>query len=82
MGLQLMNNGLTPLGTLIFGTVAELYGVSTAMMVAGLCGLAVVIFILVRFPAIRRYRTDIPVESIIGTDERQPVAAPAAATAD
>ena len=74
MGLQLMNNGLTPLGTLIFGTVAELYGVSTAMMIAGLCGLAVVIFILVRFPAIRRYRTDMPADSLIRSDESQTVA--------
>jgi predicted MFS family arabinose efflux permease len=65
MGLMLMNNGLTPLGTLIFGAVAEVYGVSTAMMTAGLCGLVTVIFILVRFPAIRRYRSDLPAEELI-----------------
>jgi predicted MFS family arabinose efflux permease len=65
MGLQMMDHGLTPLGTLIFGAVAEVYGVSAAMMAAGLCGLATVIFILARFPAIRKYRSDTPLETLI-----------------
>src|SRR5690606_10520223 len=78
MGLQMMDHGLTPLGTLIFGAVAEVYGVSTAMMVAGLCGLAAVTIILLRFPAIRTYRSDRPAEELI-RPERQvtPEVAPA-----
>jgi hypothetical protein len=65
MGLQMMDHGLTPLGTLIFGGVAEVYGVSTAMMAAGLCGLVTVLFILARFPAIRTYRSDMPAVALI-----------------
>lgn len=65
MGLQMMDHGLTPLGTLIFGTIAEFYGVSTAMLAAGLCALVTVLVILVRFPAIRLYRSDQPMEDLI-----------------
>ena len=65
MGLQMMDHGLTPLGTLIFGTIAEFYGVSTAMFIAGSCALLVVIVILVRFPAIRTYRSDVLHPSLI-----------------
>jgi MFS transporter, DHA1 family, staphyloferrin A biosynthesis exporter len=84
MGLQMMDHGLTPLGTLIFGTVAEVYGVSTAMMVAGLCGLVAVTIILLRFPAIRLYRSDMPVEALIRDLPRGAPAevAPARATAE
>jgi len=83
MGLQMMDHGLTPLGTLIFGAVAEVYGVSTAMMAAGLCGLATVLFILARFPAIRRYRSDTPADALIKPETPQlPAdAKPAVATA-
>jgi predicted MFS family arabinose efflux permease len=83
MGLQMIDHGLTPLGTLIFGAVAEVYGVSAAMMAAGLCGLATVIFILARFPAIRKYRSDTPLETLI-KPESPPVqadVAPASAVA-
>ena len=65
MGLQMMDHGLTPLGTLIFGTVAEVWGVSTAMFVAGMCGLITVVYILARFPAIRTYRSDTPNSGLI-----------------
>jgi MFS family permease len=57
MGLRMMDNGVTPLGSLIFGAVAEVFGISTAILIAGLCGLTVVLVILVRFPAIRTFRT-------------------------
>ena len=84
MGLQMMDHGLTPLGTLIFGGIAEVYGVSTAMLIAGSCGLVTVIFILARFPAIRTYRTDMPGESLIREAPRQAPAevTPVRATAD
>jgi hypothetical protein len=65
MGLQMMDHGLTPLGTLIFGSIAEFYGVSTAMFIAGSCALITVAIILVRFPAIRKYRSDVPATSLI-----------------
>jgi MFS family permease len=58
MGLHMMDHGLTPLGTLIFGTIAEIYGVRSAMFIAGSCGMVTVAFILLRFPAIRTYRSD------------------------
>jgi predicted MFS family arabinose efflux permease len=84
MGLQMMDHGLTPLGTLIFGAIAEVYGVSTAMMIAGLCGLVAVTFILARFPAIRMYRSDMPSEALIRPVARQAHAdvAPAPAVAE
>ena len=84
MGLQMMDHGLTPLGTLIFGAVAEVYGVSTAMLIAGLCGLVAVTFILVRFPAIRTYRSDRPLDELIRPAPRAAPAevAPASATVD
>jgi MFS transporter, DHA1 family, staphyloferrin A biosynthesis exporter len=71
MGLQMMDHGLTPLGTLIFGAVAEWYGVSSAMLLAGSCALVVVIFILVRFPAIRSYRSDVPLVALELRSARQ-----------
>ena len=80
MGLQMMDHGLTPLGTLIFGTVAEVWGVSTAMFIAGLCGLITVLFILARFPAIRTYRSDVPHSTLIV--EPPPSLAAAAAGAE
>jgi hypothetical protein len=85
MGLQMMDHGLTPLGTLIFGAIAEVYGVQAAMMIAGSCGLVTVLFILARFPAIRTYRSDMPAEALIRHAPRAapaPDAAPARATAD
>ncbi len=60
MGLQMTDHGLTPLGTLIFGAIAEIYGVATAMFIAGSCGMVTVVFILARFPAIRNYRSEMP----------------------
>jgi hypothetical protein len=67
MGLHMMDHGLTPLGTLIFGTIAELYGVRTAMFVAGSCAMVTVAFILLRFPAIRTYRSVTAAASLIVT---------------
>ncbi len=67
MGLRMMDNGVTPLGSLIFGAVAEVFGISTAILIAGVCGLAVVLVILVRFPAIRTYRTGVLAEALIET---------------
>jgi hypothetical protein len=81
----MMDHGLTPLGTLIFGGIAEVYGVSNAMMAAGLCGLVAVTFILVRFPAIRNYRSDMPAEALIRETPRATPAGevtPARAVAD
>ena len=85
MGLQMMDHGLTPLGTLIFGAVAEVYGVSTAMLAAGLCALVTVTFILARFPAIRTYRSDMAPEVLIRPSKAvgaAPEGAPTAAVAD
>ena len=81
MGLQMMDHGLTPLGTLIFGAVAEFYGVSTAMLCAGLCALVTVIFILARFPAIRTYRSDTPPEALIRPAASSPGTPPESVTA-
>jgi MFS family permease len=83
MGLHMMDHGLTPLGTLIFGTIAEIYGVRSAMFIAGSCAMITVAFILLRFPAIRTYRSDTAPASLIVTTpvpeaaERAPVRAPA-----
>lgn len=65
MGLQMMDHGLTPLGTLIFGAIAEFFGVATAMGIAGACALLLVMFLLIRFPAVRNYRSDIAPEALI-----------------
>ncbi len=62
MGLRMMDNGVTPLGSLVFGVLAELYGISTAILIAGLCGLTVALLILARFPAIRTFRTGVSAE--------------------
>jgi MFS family permease len=57
MGLHMMDHGLTPLGALLWGSIAEFYGVSTAILIAGVCGLSLVLLILARFPAIPTYRS-------------------------
>ena len=57
MGLHAMDHGLTPLGSLLFGAVAEFYGVSTAIFIAGVCALSLVLLILARFPTIRSFRS-------------------------
>ena len=58
MGLFMMNHGLTPFGTLIFGAIAELYGVQSAIIAAGACAILSVTIILLRFPVIWRFRTN------------------------
>jgi MFS family permease len=82
MGVRMMDNGLTPLGSLVFGVVADVYGVSTAILIAGICGMAIALFIIVRFPAIRNFRTGAPEEAIVSAPERASGTAPAAATRD
>jgi MFS family permease len=57
MGLYLMNRGTAPLGSFVFGTIAEVWGVKLAMEIAGFSGLALVLLILVLFPTIPRYRS-------------------------
>jgi MFS transporter, DHA1 family, staphyloferrin A biosynthesis exporter len=78
MGLQMMDHGLSPLGSLVFGTIAEFWGVQTAISIAGLCGLSFVLLILARFPSIRAYRTAAPVE-VVAPRARESVAAGSAA---
>src|SRR5207249_6998169 len=70
MGLLLMNNGLQPLGSFIFGLVAQFYGVRTAIIIAGFCAMTSVTFILTRFPAIRSWRAEEP--EIIRVPEPKP----------
>ena len=57
MGLFMINNGLTPFGTLIFGAIAELYGVQSAIIVAGSCAILSVTIILLRFPIVWQFRS-------------------------
>jgi hypothetical protein len=84
MGLFMINNGLTPLGTLIFGSIAEAFGVSTAIIIAGIGGMATVTFILLRFPVIRSYRSGLATEAVIlepatrdiSAERRQPATQP------
>jgi hypothetical protein len=64
MGLHMMDHGLTPLGSLVFGVVAEYYDVSGAMLLAGLSGLAFVLFVLARYPMVRAYRTGRPASTL------------------
>jgi hypothetical protein len=58
MGLYLMNRGTAPLGSFVFGTIAEVWGVKLAMEIAGFSGLALVLsfwscFRLVEFSRVR-----------------------------
>jgi MFS family permease len=76
MGLQMMDHGLTPLGTLILGAIAEVWGVSTAILLSGLCAMTFVSFVLIRFPAIREFRTGIHAEAL--PVETEPAPRPAA----
>jgi MFS family permease len=62
MGLHMMDNGLSPLGSLIFGGIAEAYSVSLAIFIAGVCALSFVVLILVRFPTIRDYQSHTAME--------------------
>ena len=73
MGLHMMDHGLTPLGTLVVGVLADVYGVSTAILLAGGCGMATMAFILLRFPAIRSYRSGAVVESVTPAPASRPV---------
>jgi MFS family permease len=78
MGVRMMDNGITPLGSLVFGVLADVYGISTTILIAGVCGLMVASFILVRFPAIRNFRTGAPEEGA-RAPERSAAATPATA---
>lgn len=82
MGLYMMDHALTPLGSLIFGAIAEVFGVSTAIMFAGGLGLGFALVVLARFPTIRTYRSGAVVERPARTPERRAAAEePAAALA-
>ena len=74
MGVRFMDNGLTPLGSLVFGMLAEVYGISTTILIAGLCGITVASIILWRFPAIHTYRTGESREVVAPTPGRNPIA--------
>ena len=65
MGLHMMDHGLTPLGSLVFGVIAEYYDVSGAMLLAGLSGLAFVLIVLARYPMVRAYRTGRPAATLM-----------------
>jgi MFS family permease len=62
MGLLMVDQGLSPLGALIFGTLAELYGIRLSILIAGCCAMTSVAFVLIRFPAIRSFRSGLPAE--------------------
>ena len=83
MGLFMINNGLTPFGTLIFGGIAELYGVQNAIIVAGTCAMLSVTFILLRFPVIWKFRSN-PAGELeeLPAPERPPARVGAASTAE
>jgi hypothetical protein len=81
MGLQMMDHGLSPLGTFIFGTLAEIYGVRLSIFVAGCCAMASVAFVLTFFPAIRSFRSGVVVEDAMEPAPRTKVAAPDAGPA-
>lgn len=66
MGLYMMDHGLSPLGAFVFGGLAELYGVRTAILVAGICAMVSVTVILTRFPAIRSFRSGLSTEAPAG----------------
>ena len=62
MGLHMMDHGLSPLGAFIFGTLAELYGIRLSILIAGFCAMSSVAIILIRFPAIRSFRSGLLIE--------------------
>ena len=72
MGLFMINNGLTPLGTLIFGAIAEVFGVKAAIILAGAGGMASVTLILLRFPIIRSYQSAPAPDEGTATAAREP----------
>ena len=53
----LMDHGLTPLGSLIAGIVAEFFGVSTTVLIGGIATMSFVLLIGGRFGAIRAFRS-------------------------
>lgn len=77
-GLQMMDHGLSPLGTFIFGALAELYGVQTAILIAGICAMTSVASVLTFFPAIRNFRSGAVVEPIMPRVRASEAVAPAA----
>ncbi|MCZ6614595.1 MAG: MFS transporter [Chloroflexi bacterium] len=52
--ILLMDNGLVPLGSLLAGTLAEFYGSPVAILVGGISTLAMVWFMAITFPVLRR----------------------------
>jgi MFS family permease len=64
MGLHMMDHGLSPLGAFVFGTLADIYGVRTAILIAGLSAMTSVSLILARFPAIRSFRSGTTTEGV------------------
>jgi MFS family permease len=69
MGLHMMNNGLAPLGAFIFGTLAELFGIRVSILIAGICAMTSIAFVLTFFPAIRSFRTEyVPADDDAGVE--------------
>jgi len=62
MGLHMVDQGLSPLGAFIFGTLAEIYGIRLSILISGCCAMTSVGFVLIRFPAIRSFRFGLPGE--------------------
>ena len=54
MSILMMDHGLVPLGSLLAGTLAEFYGAPLATLVGGIIALALVWFMAITFPVIRR----------------------------
>ena len=54
MSILMMDHGLIPLGSLLAGTLAQLFGSPLAILVGGIITLAMVWFMAIAFPAIRR----------------------------
>lgn len=54
--LATMSMGLFPLGSLIFGGIAQLQGAQTATAAAGVALVVGTVLLSLRFPALRRYR--------------------------
>src|SRR4051794_753141 len=81
MGLQLMSNGLSPLGSFLFGTLAELYGVRLSIFAAGICAMTSVALLITFFPAIRTFKTGPVIEEIEPPPPRAKVVAPDAGPA-
>jgi MFS family permease len=63
MGLLWITNGLSPLGSFIFGSLAEWYGVQTSIMIAGGCAFLSVGLILALYPSIRSFRSGVAAET-------------------